>query len=244
MNDQRTDVFDLGNSRALAQLALAAYAAKPAHPDVYHDEVTDTYATVTETDTDFTVAFCGTRRDIRDWLADLKCELIPCYFGGERIYVHSGFHADVASVWMPLSNRTYAAAVAAKRIWVTGHSKGAAEAVLFAWLLWRTKAVLVDAVYNFGQPRVGSWEFRRDYAACLGNRTFRVVHDADIVPHAPPWPFLHHSHEMFFEHPGMWREDAPLWWLTVKEAVAVFHRATKFRFAGLEDHSMVRYATL
>ena len=74
---------------------------------------------------------------------------------------------------------------------VTGHGSGGALAILAAADLANSHAI--DAVYTFGQPRVGNKAFSTWYPTVVPN-TFRVIHYADLIPHLPPTTFLGFYH--------------------------------------------------
>ena len=89
------------------------------------------------------VAFRGTD-DPRDWLVNVQIDPSPWPGGG---VVHRGFHRSFEGI-APLLSRWRAERPAARWL-LTGHSQGAAMAVLAASLLHP------DAVYAFGCPRLG-----------------------------------------------------------------------------------------
>jgi predicted lipase len=73
------------------------------------------------------------------------------------------------------------------RVFVTGHSLGAAIANLAATFLVQNKIVSSSQMlqYTFGEPRVGNFDYA--YAHDIRfNNSWRVVHYQDIVPHLPP----------------------------------------------------------
>ncbi|KAM0905478.1 hypothetical protein ACQ4PT_017384 [Festuca glaucescens] len=73
-------------------------------------------------------------------------------------------------------------------ITVTGHSLGAALAVLIAdELAGHGGAPTPVAVFSFGGPRVGNRAFAERVEA-RGARVLRVVNTHDVVPHLPPRP--------------------------------------------------------
>ncbi|KAJ2804458.1 hypothetical protein H4R21_001635 [Coemansia helicoidea] len=49
-------------------------------------------------------------------------------------------------------------------------------------------------VWTFGQPRTGNRQFAEYYTQVLGNQTYRVTYQADVVPHVPPWQLLGYQH--------------------------------------------------
>ena len=92
------------------------------------------------------------------------------------------------------------------KIWVTGHSLGAALASLAsASLAYYNIAPRQNVIlYTFGSPRVGDYKYALQHDQ-LVNNSWRVVIDNDIVPHLPPLKLLliksgayHHGVEVFY----------------------------------------------
>ncbi|MGK3961153.1 hypothetical protein WMF38_49880 [Sorangium sp. So ce118] len=76
-------------------------------------------------------------------------------------------------------------------LYITGHSLGAAMAVLVAARLFTDGRYgdlrqLLRGVYTFGQPMVGDAAFAARAGELLGDRLFRFVYANDIVPRLPP----------------------------------------------------------
>ena len=123
------------------------------------------------------VTFCGTDPlRFANWVTDLQ--FLPADGG-----VHRGFLAALDAVWPRLAPVLDAAT---GRLWVAGHSLGAALAALCALRCGETSNIAVDAVFAFGMPRVGGEAFATRYEAELGKRTLRLVHGLDVVPLVPP----------------------------------------------------------
>ena len=70
---------------------------------------------------------------------------------------------------------------------ITGHSLGGALASFCAFDL--SISNIVDGTritkYTFGEPRVGDPTWAHDYDTLVPN-SYRVIHNADLVPHVPP----------------------------------------------------------
>lgn len=136
------------------------------------------------------VAFRGTEPTRReDWATDLAAaqETFEKLLGVPGLgRVHSGFATSLSSV-LPDVLRALAEHDDEKRtLWITGHSLGAALAMLAAAFVSTLPTHPIAGVYTFGQPRVGDGGFAAAYGARLGGRTFRCVNDRDLVPHVPP----------------------------------------------------------
>jgi hypothetical protein len=126
--------------------------------------------------------------------------------------VHTGFYTNVEAVWDEASEilRTAAenvpyisnpAAIAPRSqrydhalqsLYITGHSLGAAMAVLAASSLlfegdgshdW---GAILRGIYTYGQPMVGTVEFARNCEKQFRGRYFRHVFNDDLVPQLPP----------------------------------------------------------
>jgi len=122
------------------------------------------------------ISFRGTA-NIEDWLSDADASQVQdSNYGG---LVHAGFAQAMNTIW-PLMQSKLPSAIGSRRLWVTGHSLGAALATLAALRL-KNENVAVSAVYTYGSPRVGNPDFYSVYS--LSN--YRFVNNNDIVPHVP-----------------------------------------------------------
>lgn len=83
---------------------------------------------------------------------------------------------------------------------MTGHGLGGAFAIL-AGTDVKTLYQSAEAVYTFGQPRVGNEAFANYYSKFLPE-TFRVINNADIVPHLPATSagYQHSSLEEWYQN--------------------------------------------
>lgn len=101
--------------------------------------------------------------------------------------VHRGFDkafdAVSGQVGQALADR------GAEPVLLTGHSMGAALAVIAADRCLSESNVRATAVYAFGMPRVGDEDFANRYNDTLGATTYRLVHGDDIVATVPPSRF-------------------------------------------------------
>jgi hypothetical protein len=140
------------------------------------------------------LAFRGTEpANFVNWLTDANTITRSWHPRGQ---VHSGFFANVEAVWTDLAE-LLAASDRLESLYVTGHSLGAAMAVLAAGRIFQDRSVAekVRGVYTFGQPMVGDAEFAeicKDVG--LAKMLYRHVNSADVVPHLPPrsfGPFVH-----------------------------------------------------
>ena len=101
--------------------------------------------------------------------------------------MHSGFF----DCWRSLSARMVGELRALRashplaEVFVTGHSLGAAIAMIAAYELEYAEGIPVAGVYTFGQPRVGNAAFQAFCNARAPRRTWRLTHWRDPVPHLP-----------------------------------------------------------
>lgn len=109
---------------------------------------------------------------------------------------HRKFREGIRELWDGSELKPYLLSLlrqphvkAANRIWLTGHSKGGALAVLCAYLcceeLRREFPELHIQVRTFAAPRVGDKVFVEHYDS-LDIQTKRFEYGGDIVPHMPP----------------------------------------------------------
>ncbi|MBV8656642.1 MAG: lipase family protein [Burkholderiales bacterium] len=171
-------MYDPKLALALAQAANRAY--DPHGPDLLADiDSGVSRAIILPFGDDVIVAFRGTEKEqIRQWLADFKAVLVPFVtVTGDKCLVHQGFLEDVGSLMAGIDS----ALVNHKgRIYVTGHSKGAGEATIYA-----ASRIWVKALYTYGQPRVGNAAFAAAIGKQLAGAYYRVVNDCDLVCRVP-----------------------------------------------------------
>jgi triacylglycerol lipase len=164
---------------------------------------------------------------------------------GDGMSAHAGFYDAIISVshelidWARLAPRD---AQGQKRFVVTGHSLGGALAMLGAKIL-AGAGFEVQAVYTFGQPRVGDREFARVYDERLGERTFRFVNEEDIVPRVPGWlsGYRHAGVECFLPAMGGLKVKPSLWFKIASDGLGGFWAWRAHRLALLADHGCAKY---
>ncbi|HEY3646265.1 MAG TPA: lipase family protein [Gammaproteobacteria bacterium] len=120
---------------------------------------------------------------IEDWLNDANARPAADPDLGT---VHGGFEQAFQALWPGMSQQIAAWQKAGKlsanpKVYVTGHSKGGALAMLAAVKLKAAK-LPVTQVTTFGAPRVGGADFAKKYA---GIDAIRYENDQDLVPHVP-----------------------------------------------------------
>ena len=204
--------FSLDTAKAMAWAAQLAYESDPGkltailerwgmtHSDRLLGRlasflpIASTKGYIARTDVATIIAFGGTDPvRIADWVTDFT-------FFQTAEGIHRGFENGVEAIWEQLTALVPPRLNATGRLYVAGHSLGAALAVIAAERLVRENRVPADqmaGIYTFGMPRVGDRDFAARYEALLGTKTFRLAYGDDIVPTVPP-----HDHPFGFNHVG------------------------------------------
>jgi triacylglycerol lipase len=111
-----------------------------------------------------------------------------------------GYDVAAAAVWPDVKALVEKAAGPGGKVFLAGHSLGAALAALIAHRISTDSVADVEAVYTIGMPRPGRHAFAAAYdAQRLGMRTYRLVHGQDLVPTVAP-AFLDFRHVGRFLH--------------------------------------------
>jgi hypothetical protein len=265
-----TATFSWANARACLELSEAAYSKSPHlthHVQAVTNAGTEAQALVFDGPNYIGVAFRGSQSP-EDFIHDAECWLDKTgkrghalcsgnwNYNGLTAEVHHGFLFDFDSIATDLM-ATVARCLLPKpmkKVFVTGHSLGGALAVLAAVEFCR-QSWNVAGVYTFGQPRVGNAAFVSVYNHApagfphqLGEITFRVVNENDIVPRVPvavPLPFLdgyrHGGQEIFLCAPNGVLTN-PHWWETADSDSIGFLRAMlKHTDVLVGDHYLAAY---
>ena len=164
------------------------------------------------------LSFRGTEIDnfmggFADWVRNLDFKPVNDPSGGR---VHRGFAQSMAAVWNDDANPDSVKrhlqqllASGTRTLWITGHSLGAALAVLAAERAAREGGLRVSGVYTFGCPCAGDASFREHYQARdLQSRTYRFVNSQDVVRRLPPGEDYQHVGQLkFIDASGQLREE-------------------------------------
>ena len=186
--------FNLINAWWLAEASTLAYAdenfaiprfGKAGLPQVRFFDKLSTQCYVANNDQFAIVAFRGSeiwkkegKFDLRKAFADFKADVdirLTEWPGGGK--VHRGFKGALDEVWLELLDYLTHLDNKGCKIWMTGHSLGAALATLAA-----DRYRNVQGVYTFGSPRVGDGGFKANFEA----EAFRIINNTDIATRVPP----------------------------------------------------------
>ena len=148
------------------------------------------------------VSFRGSS-DLSDWLADfdaIPTAYLPLTAFGE---VATGFQIVYQTVRNSVATNLAAASAGCDNILITGHSLGAALAVLAAPDIFRKMPpnVIEPRLITFAGPRVGLTAFASAFNKLIES-CFRVVNYLDIVPQVPPAPYVHVGAEVAIDSGG------------------------------------------
>lgn len=136
------------------------------------------------------VAFRGTIT-FDDVITDLVAIPEPYEPVGGFGYVHSGFQTVYQLVRESVVNNIASAATGCDRILVTGHSLGAALAVLAAPDIFRNMTPnLRPNTITFAGPIAGLCDFAKAFNQAITS-CYRVVNFLDLVPYLPPFFYKH-----------------------------------------------------
>lgn len=141
---------------------------------------------------DVVLAFRGTLvgdglRSFLDWLNDLAATLVQA--DGFPGRVHEGFLRSLNDLWdgiisaLVINGYKEGASPWDKKLWITGHSKGGALALLAGCRF----AALKPAVITFASPMTGDLGFQVEYPQ--GVTVTRYEGKDDLVPWLPPFGY-------------------------------------------------------
>lgn len=228
--------LSLPNVRQCAKFSSLAYTATP----TFSDDATDTNVIVRRCSNAVVVAFQGTKH-FRQWIQDSKFwKVKDDIFPG----VHAGFAQDYRTVSTPLREAVVGSGAPELPIVITGHSKGAAEASLFAYdLACRGYRNRIHSVITFGQPRTGTKAYADKYNRLLADITFRWQDAEDIVTRLPRVGYWHHERCYFINAWDKVIIDPYLRIRVLSDVVGIVKELLHGRVALLDDHFMADYET-
>lgn len=149
-------------------------------------ETHDTQCFIASNEDFVIVAFRGTEPDEpRDLLTDIL--FFPGESSGGEGKVHTGFNDALDEVWGEIETYLDEIRDSDQTVWFTGHSLGAALALLAA-----ARYDDPAGVYTFGCPRVGDVRFGDRYPT----QVFRFVNNVDLVTELPPPGLYRHVGEL------------------------------------------------
>lgn len=243
--------YRLSNAYWLARAARIAYQDKdtiePATKQIGLTKFAflskdDTEGFVAANDKIIVVSFRGTQPShLKDLLADAKIHKVAGPLGGE---VHRGFlHGfELVETAMFDAIRRFRDPRQPQSLWCTGHSLGAALAVIAAAKLL-ADGQTVNGLYDFGQPRVGDQDFVDEFERRCSGRYFRFVNNNDAVTRVPPRAFgySHGGTLRYIDSAGAIQSDISFWNSFLDRVKGRMEDFLKPGTDGLKDHGMEHY---
>lgn len=244
--DPQATRFNAKNALLLAQLSNAAYqdqagaevAVRRLGFTSFHwidltEHFRNVYAIGAACPEFAVVAFRGTK-NARDWMTDLYATPVSfnwIFDDGPNVgNIHAGFGHALRDAWSKVTGAVESMAPrppdtqdlrglstrVQPTLWLTGHSLGAALAVLTgaAFSIWdRARIRTLNGIYTFGQPRVGLYQFCGNYDHLLSQKTFRFVNKEDLVPRVPfrGWDYADLGQMIHFDSSGAPRRESHEW---------------------------------
>jgi hypothetical protein len=190
------NTYDHGQARQAVQLSADIYLPRAElqakYPDAAIIEAGCDRCMVLKLLTRIYVAFMGTH-DLPSLISDFDVKrkpFLPESSGIAGLEVHSGFINGVDELWPGIVRAIDARANGYSTLILTGHSRGASQAELFAARYFDLPSKLIppiEAVLPIAPARPGNAAFRDWYNRRLGSVTYFFHHGADIVPWEGPW---------------------------------------------------------
>lgn len=211
-------------------------------PNIHTFDTAGVQAFVAWNDSTMFVCFRGTD-SFDDWLADAMGTLTPFHSGGQK--VHTGFMRTLLVIESDVG-KCVLDNVGTRLLYITGHSLGAAMAVLFS-MRWVQSTI--DGVVTFGCPRPGNQAFSENFNLIHREHSLRFVNNNDAVPRVP-WKCKGYSHVwrlQYFDRTGKLHEDfwpTKIWKLWDSVAGRIRHLARLKLGDGITDHSITDYRKL
>jgi len=258
-----SNIFDIVNAWWLIEAATLVYADKAFATEkfiqnagfqaVEYFEGKATQCYVASNEKYAVVAFRGSEARLRkgdsdigyifaDWMANFDFAPEPWEQGGN---VHRGFMGALDEVWDDLEDHVANLQKNNRKIWMTGHSLGAALATLAA-----DRYGNVQGLYTYGSPRVGDRNFKEDFNV----NAYRFVNNSDIVTKVPPANmYLHVGELKYIDSDGTIHDNTNRWERWTDEIEGQFKNIfnaigqarkgfTEVLLEPIVDHVPTRYA--
>jgi triacylglycerol lipase len=123
-----------------------------------------------------------------DWGSNSRFDVQPFLFK-DWGNVHTGFYSALLDCLTSVVPK-FIESSGSNTIWLTGHSRGGAVALLAAAYI-QAKYHLSVNVMTYGQPMVGTFKFCETYNQYLRESTIRFIAQRDVVPSLPAVFYRH-----------------------------------------------------
>lgn len=232
--------YDPALALQCARMSASAYESNAAYRCNFYICESATQAMVIERPERIFIVFRGTTYE--DILTDLQCRRRSTPMGG----IHRGFFKYALHSFQPLMNylsENNPLHRDPRPLVFAGHSLGGAAAVIAA-AHFDSLGYQIEAVYTYGEPRVGNAEFKGYANAAFGPRHFRHVNGHDGVPLAPPWlaGYRHSGQLIYFSTRGQRRvpKMTPLK-MVLERLPLLLTRPWKWAQSKRVDHAVFLY---
>lgn len=251
--EPKSSKFNRYHALATAQAAALVYedwdkvekeVKKEGYNQFCYFDCEGTQAFLAGNDDTLLLSFRGTEPDkLEDIMTDLDINFVDGPFGR----VHDGFNRALNCIIRDVVEKVKFYRKSNQSLFVTGHSLGAALATLaFAYL--EKEGISTDALYTFGQPRVGNEEFAQGFNLKFKEKAYRIVNNNDIVTRVPMriMGYSHVGTHFYFDSEGNLHEDPKLsWWFKFTDSIK--GNIEDFGKSGpdnINDHNMLEYLGL
>ncbi len=247
-----TGGYDKQNALIFAQLSDLAYQDKDEifreleqsgfykHHFIDNSE-TGTQGFIAANDQHLLIVFRGTQFHLKDLITDVKIKLVTADVGK----VHRGFFKAFNSIRGELELKIKEFQDNQQKIWLSGHSLGAAIATLAAMRL-TLQEISVEGFYSYGSPRVGDGDFVAALKRHLTDRSFRVRNNNDVVTRVPVagiflLRYRHIDSLIYFDSQGKRREGMGIMAMLIDHFRGHLDDIGNPGSDGLKDHKIASY---
>lgn len=216
----------------------------------YFSDENSTQAFIVENEDLVILAFRGTEPRIADIYTDIIA--LPTDWSDNTLNskVHEGFKKALDSIWNEISSvlEPHLSSFPSKKLLITGHSLGAALAVLAAAKLEKYHQQL--KLYTFGLPRIGNKAFTELFLNNINHD--RYIDCSDFVSRIPPW-FIHSGNFMYIDRNGnispnpcfstIFLDRLKAFFNYYRDYPISFFNKNVVKFRGLADHAPINYVS-
>ncbi len=208
-----------------------------------NDKETDTQCFIASDDEKIVIAFRGTS-SIKDAFTDLLIIKTP-YPKSRRWFFKPRAHYGFVNAFLAVRHRIHEVLsrcllIKPYKVYITGHSLGAALATLCAIDLKETMKINNLLIYTFGSPKVGNSWFARRFNKKI-KHSYRFVNDDDVVPWLPPTGYSHVKTLVFINKKGELTVNPNLMERTIESLDNVFALLTG---DAVKDHLSALYQSI
>jgi len=138
----------------------------------------------------------------QEWLADIDAAPMPYLPDPPAGDAHMGFQLVYEHIRKSIVSLLTAQCPGVETLWITGHSLGAALAILAAYEIMATmRTVPVPQLYTFAGPRTCAPNLAANFNANIPSCS-RIVNFMDVVPQVPLPPLYEHVGQETLVHGG------------------------------------------